>query len=74
MNVGFSNLGFFASIFQSFANSAGNMVRWWCENGFYKFKLIKSSLTFFRVLVAFWKRQTVHTKGCKGKDKKRNGW
>ena len=27
MNVSFSNLGFFASIFQSFANSAGNMVR-----------------------------------------------
>lgn len=26
MNVSFSNLGFFASIFQSFANSAGNMV------------------------------------------------
>ncbi|CAH1716546.1 unnamed protein product [Chironomus riparius] len=26
MNVSFSNLGFFASIFQSFANSAGNML------------------------------------------------
>lgn len=26
MNVSFSNLGFFASMFQSFANSAGNMV------------------------------------------------
>jgi hypothetical protein len=27
MNVSFSNLGFFASIFQSYANSAGNTVR-----------------------------------------------
>ncbi len=26
MNVSFSNLGFFASMFQSFANSAGNVV------------------------------------------------